>query len=38
MRSVSEIIKELFALDGVWFVLTRRLNQDPIEVSSCNLL
>lgn len=36
LRAVSMLIDEFFQRDDISFVLTRRLNQDAVEVSSCN--
>ena len=33
LRAISLLVDDLFQLDGISFVLTRRLNQDPLEVS-----
>ena len=33
LKAVSILLSNLLARDGIAFVLTRRLNQDPIEVS-----
>ena len=33
LMAVQSLINELFELEGISFVLTRRLNQDPLEVS-----
>lgn len=36
LKAICLLITDLLDLDGINFVLTRRLNQDAIEVSVCN--
>ncbi|MEL7308023.1 MAG: hypothetical protein AAGK05_09200, partial [Pseudomonadota bacterium] len=33
LKAIRLLLSELFEIDGISFVLTRRLNQDPVEVS-----